>query len=362
MDELQISFLDKYNFNSVYFEITSYCNAKCPYCYNNSSRKGKHVPFSNIIDVIQQAYRINPKTSFVFSGGEPLLHPNIIDIISYTQQYDSDVTIITNACLIKKMSFYDVLKKCNIQVTIETLNEREHDSVRGIQSFNNIVNLQNYVPNIYNKKRILRVNLTESNINYIEKFAEFAHANQYTILSFGFLVNQGRGKNNKDVLDYEEDNKICLQAINDIKKCSEKYKNVLVIERKNCYPKLGCELIDKKNPSMSLRIDANGDTFPCLFFFHKNHSLGNIYFKSLFDILKGQQFLELLNSLLYRESHIENCKYCIWEKQCRKGCPALAFSTHNTLNERISCSFNKEAFEKVIKSKYLKIKSLSSRG
>lgn len=38
-DGVDISYLDKFEFNSVYFEITSRCNAKCSYCYNNSTQK-----------------------------------------------------------------------------------------------------------------------------------------------------------------------------------------------------------------------------------------------------------------------------------------------------------------------------------
>lgn len=353
MLKVEMSYLDKLEFNNIYFELTSRCNANCSYCYNSSTSMGRDIPYNKIIDIMRQAYMINSKTDFVLSGGEPLLHSNIIDIINFACSNNSDVTLISNAYLLKKMSVYEVLSKCNIQVTLDSLNHVKHDNVRGEGSFDNIKNMQNIIPNLYNKKRILRVNLTRNNTQYINDFCKFAINNGYTILSFGFLVNQGRGQGNPLIIDYdiEEDKNIWLEVIHTIKECSETYKNEIVIERKNCYPKTGCELVNRKNPSMALRIAANGNAFPCLYFTDEKHSMGNIFNSSLIEILKGRRFLELINLLLFREDNIEGCKRCIWDKQCFKGCPALAFSKYNSFENEISCSFLKETFDKAIKSK-----------
>lgn len=352
-DQVDISYLSKFEFNSIYFEITSKCNAKCSYCYNNSLQNGTYVPYSKIKNIIEQAYQINQKTDFVFSGGEPLMHPNISDIVAFGCKNQSDITIITNGYLLKKTADVDNFYKCNFQVTIDTLDKRLHDSIRGTGSFSNIADLQRYMPNTNNKRRILRVNLSRDNLKYIKEFSEFALNNLYSILSFGFLVDQGRGKGNKNVLDYDNDDDwaLCLQAIGEIKKYADKFKNQLIIERKNCYPKTGCELVNLKKPSMAIRIDPDGYVFPCLYFRDIHHSLGNINDNTITEILNGQIFLNLINSLLYRESHIDSCKDCIWDKQCFKGCPALAYSRFDSLDKEISCSFMKDTFEKALRSR-----------
>lgn len=358
MKEVGISYLDKFEFNSIYFEITSKCNGKCSYCYNNSSQDGRHIPVETIMDTMKQAYQINPNMSFVFSGGEPLLHPNLLEILNFANVHNLNSTVITNASLIGAKSFALALNKCNIQVTLESLNQKEHDLIRGLCSFDNIRNLQKTIPNVFKLKRILRVNLTRNNIEYIKEFAEFAIKNEFNVLSFGFLVKQGRGQNSTDIIDYEDDREIWTNTIKEIKKISKLYGEKLIVERKNCYPKVGCELTYLKNPSMAVRIDAEGYVFPCLYFFDKQHSIGNILDKSLADILKGESFLALVNVLLHRENNILSCKQCIWDKQCRKGCPALAYSKYKTINEKESCGFLKDTFEKAIKSERLKAKGI----
>ena len=50
--KVETSYLDKFEFNSIYFELASRCNARCSYCYNSSTSMGKDIPYDKIIDVI----------------------------------------------------------------------------------------------------------------------------------------------------------------------------------------------------------------------------------------------------------------------------------------------------------------------
>lgn len=347
--ETGIPHLERFLFDSIYFEITSYCNGKCPYCYNSSSEYGKHIPLSCIMDVMEQALQLNPQTSFVLSGGEPLLHPDIGEILEKANRNRFEVTVITNAYMLDKIKCCALLENCNIQVTIESITEESHDLIRGRGSFRNIARLQEHIPNRRHMKRILRVNLTRDNVCHIKDFALFAIKSGYTHLSFGFLVIQGRALKDGNAIDFEEERDICDNAIKLIKECADKTRGNLIVEWKNCYPRTGCQLLDKNNPAMALRIDAEGYMFPCLYFNDISHSMGNIRVNRIQDIIHGEQFADLLNRLLLRESHIDSCRQCIWHTCCFKGCPALAFSKYGKLDEKIFCGFLKETFHHAIR-------------
>lgn len=246
--EIDISYLRKFPFDSIYYEITSYCNAKCSYCYNSSSGHGKYVPFFHIKDVIKQIFQMNPQTSVVLSGGEPLFHPNIREIVELVCQNHSEVTVITNAFLIDKLDSRTLLENCNIQVTIESMREELHDSIRGQGSFQNITRLQEYVPNIKHTKRILRVNLTRYNIRYIEDFMRFAVESGYTHISFGLLAIQGRALRDENAIDFEEEREICNNAIKLIKenayRASEKYCGRM----EKLFTKDGMSIVEQREP------------------------------------------------------------------------------------------------------------------
>lgn len=70
--------------------ITEYCNFKCPYCrgldnYIYGNRKIKELTLDEIKHNIDLWCENEPLENIRFSGGEPTLHKNIVEIISYAK-------------------------------------------------------------------------------------------------------------------------------------------------------------------------------------------------------------------------------------------------------------------------------------
>lgn len=61
---------------------TNACQCSCPYCINSATDRNKHLPIDKAIRNIQSlvAY-INDEPEVIILGGEPLLHPAILDLI-----------------------------------------------------------------------------------------------------------------------------------------------------------------------------------------------------------------------------------------------------------------------------------------
>lgn len=71
--------------------ITEYCNFKCPYCRGLDAsiygdRKIKQLSLQEIKRNIDLWCENIPLENIRFSGGEPTLHPNIVEIIAYAKQ------------------------------------------------------------------------------------------------------------------------------------------------------------------------------------------------------------------------------------------------------------------------------------
>jgi len=71
--------------------ITEYCNFKCPYCrglddaiYGN--RRFKQLSLDEIKQNIDSWCQWGPLENIRFSGGEPTLHKNIVDIVKYSKE------------------------------------------------------------------------------------------------------------------------------------------------------------------------------------------------------------------------------------------------------------------------------------
>ena len=90
-------------------KITDACEHKCPFCYMNSTPKGKH---ANYFDIYQIVNSFKTKTEFALGGGNVLLHPdfekivrhisknNKNHIVNITIRHD-DITTINNNPILK---------------------------------------------------------------------------------------------------------------------------------------------------------------------------------------------------------------------------------------------------------------------
>ena len=75
--------------------LTNRCPQNCEYCYNKT-RKGEPMSTGNILGVIDDLKKMGVAW-FGFTGGEPLLNPDIVDITAHTAG-DSAVKLFTTGC------------------------------------------------------------------------------------------------------------------------------------------------------------------------------------------------------------------------------------------------------------------------
>ena len=102
--------------------LVDHCNLNCKYCSHFSSISDEWYldpdQFDKDLSSINSKI-LNSFTLVKLLGGEPLLHPRIIDIIKILRKYyHNDVCITTNGILLKKMSkeFYDCCRENDIVI------------------------------------------------------------------------------------------------------------------------------------------------------------------------------------------------------------------------------------------------------
>ena len=81
---------------NVDWQITSHCNRTCPYCFGPAGIND--LPVSDIKSIVDTLARIGVKQIGI-TGGEPLLYPNIAEVIEYICDKDNKVWV-------KKSSLY----------------------------------------------------------------------------------------------------------------------------------------------------------------------------------------------------------------------------------------------------------------
>lgn len=74
-------------------EVVNHCNLNCIYCYLN---KDKITWETKTIKRIIDDARLLGTIDLILSGGEPLLHPDIAEIIRYARYKKMNVTLFSN--------------------------------------------------------------------------------------------------------------------------------------------------------------------------------------------------------------------------------------------------------------------------
>jgi len=85
----------------LFIELTSQCNERCIHCYADSSpQRNDFLSFSAIQHALEQAAQLGQ--SFVqFTGGDPLIHPKLVEATAYAHQLGlKDIEIYTNGLLL----------------------------------------------------------------------------------------------------------------------------------------------------------------------------------------------------------------------------------------------------------------------
>ncbi|MGN1213009.1 MAG: radical SAM protein, partial [Christensenellales bacterium] len=87
-------------YKRVYVEITNICNLNCSFCPKNSRDK----TFMTTKQFEYVATQISPLTDNICLHlmGEPLLHPNLDDILKIAEKYNLNVNLTTNGTLLKQ--------------------------------------------------------------------------------------------------------------------------------------------------------------------------------------------------------------------------------------------------------------------
>jgi len=115
---------------------TNVCNTKCKECFCDNRDKTKVLPYSEIINIVDELYSLGTRAISLSGGGEPDCHPNINEIILYMDARNIDVASVSNGKNLRTVTdnVLNKLKWMRISGTSSrpvNLKQLEYDMVRG---------------------------------------------------------------------------------------------------------------------------------------------------------------------------------------------------------------------------------------
>ena len=181
--------------NTIYFYLTEGCNCKCRHCWitpkYESGGKGKwpYIALPLFKEIIEQARRLG-LTSVKLTGGEPLIHPDILDILAYIENSGLHLVIETNG-LACTPEIAEAIKRCAkpfVSVSLDGSRADTHNWVRGVDNaYDDALNgIRNLVKAGIRPQIIM--SLVKRNKEQIEELVELAEKINASSVKFNLVA------------------------------------------------------------------------------------------------------------------------------------------------------------------------------
>lgn len=309
--------------NDVSLEILQKCLNNCVHCSSNSCHNSKAIlSLDTIKEIINDIVSLGAKR-LCLSGGEPFLHPSVMEIIEYAVKKGLILDIYSSGVVGEYGQETDISKKMlleckkrglnRIMFNLQAAEPIVYDSImntRGnydllIQSIKNAQECQieteiHFVP-------------MKQNYNQIESVVQLAEDLNVCCVSFLRLVPHGRAKMNKDTILLSEGELHNIQnKLYDIKKKGKKVRIGLPLSHSD--EETMCHAVREK-----LYIKFDGSVFGCEAFKYikfyemngKEIEPDNVLNKRIKEIYNNSLFLEKSVGLVKKYSGKHNgCENC----------------------------------------------------
>lgn len=120
----------------VHITMTNNCNMRCPHCFVSAGMVEKQeLNVEKILTVIGKIEKINGPTDIVVSGGEPLVHPGILQLLKGLKGHN--VSLFSNGALINENNYAIIADCCQeVQISFEGVTQDAYERIRGRGNYN----------------------------------------------------------------------------------------------------------------------------------------------------------------------------------------------------------------------------------
>lgn len=316
--------MKKFKLKELCLEITNKCPMKCIHC---SAKAEKHLENELTIFEIKKTieeFHQQGGNILEISGGEPISHPNIFEIITYAAKHEIETRLYTSGFLLTERKINKLISSGldKIIFNLQGSKSEIHEEITCKEgSFDKVIkNIKILRP----KNFWVGVHYVPMKTNYqdMKNVAELCLENDVSEFAILRFVPQGRGFINRKILELEkEDTNDLFKSIGEIKKIENLRTRIgrpfKILS--SCYNNFEFK---KCNAGITkCLIKPNGDVAPCpAFKQNQRYVIGNIrksMLKSVWNSSRWDEFREFDYNKMSG-----NCASCRDLGSCKGGCPA----------------------------------------
>lgn len=325
---------------------TNACNLKCPHCYREAGvRSPRELTESEGRKLIEEIKRAGFRV-LVFSGGEPLLRPDIFELISYARSLGLRPVCGTNGTLLTPQAVRKLLEAgvAAVGISLDSIHPEKHDRFRGVDGA-----WKAAVEGMKNCREAglpFQIHTTVFHWNYeeIEAITDFAVEKGAKGHHVFFFVPAGRGKGVVETIAPEQ-----IEGL--LERLLERQKSLSIEIKPTCAPQflriarqLRIDLPYSRGCLAGISyciIGPEGDVYPCPYM---GLRVANVRETPFDEIWAKNEVLLRLREQDYK-GYCGICEY----RRCCGGCRARAFEEKGDyLDADPSCLYGKQQERKLM--------------
>ncbi len=280
----------------IYIEIGNICNLACSFCPTLKREKRRMTPseFRRVMD------EVTPRASEIYLHlmGEPLLHPDLDDLLTIGEEYGVPISITTNGFLLPKcesilLKHQKIIKKVNISLQSYEANRTQcslNDYLKGCVSFaKRAADLGIYsVFRLWNMDSEKQAGKNIQN-NDIFTYLHQAYPDEWQTRYSGFRIGKNTFLECAEIFEWPTESK------------------AESAEEGRCHG-----LIDQ------IGVLCDGTVVPCCLDCEGEIALGNLFKSSLVDILKSERAKQMEQAMRRGIFTEELCKTCTYARRFQR--------------------------------------------
>jgi radical SAM protein with 4Fe4S-binding SPASM domain len=279
---------------NVFLHVTKACNLYCSYCYFSASKPlPGEMTTQEFVHLWPELVAVRPQ-KVILTGGEPLLRPDILDLLNGLREADPEHHILrclnSNGHLVTPELARQLVGLADeVRVSLDALQVR-NDALRGQGSFEAAVQaLETYYAVGFEPKVLVTV--TTYSLPDLEELLCFLIEKKLTRINLNGFRPIGRGRGHLEL------------GVN-----PNEVRQAVLRAWVRCYPDRppppeapGPESCSNCGAGSFLNIMPNGDVFPCHVLTQQEFRCGNAREQSLLEICRRSGLLGQLQALDFHE-------------------------------------------------------------
>ncbi len=334
--------------------VTEDCNLRCKHCgYVEGKMYDHDLSMDEMKRVIDQHLALFPGSLVAFSGGEPLLREDVIDIVEYACARTRLVNINTNGLLLTEEKAARLAKTIAwVQISLDGADPEVHNFIRGRGMYDRAwAAIEMLCRHGGARKLVISTTLTKCVLHQVQDMIAKADALGIRLLRFLTLTKQRAALTNWDRIapSLEQVREIYRFLLLDLPRMDRRGKT----EIESGFP----GYVPNADPSgeawcplgRMVLVDSLGNTYNCPTLNTDSHKTGNIKEMSISEIFHGERNRETRQQMLGRRYQIEECRVCAWRNFCQGGCAAFTSLRSNSMyvNDEF-CDFRRELYRETV--------------